>query len=67
MRRPRFTISILRGLMSMQSLAYAELQGMERDELRAYFGGAKGELDYERAAEWLLRMSDWYKNREVKP
>jgi hypothetical protein len=64
--RPRFTISILRGLISMHSLAYAELQGMERDELRAYFGGAKGERDYDRAAEWLIRMRHWYKSREVK-
>lgn len=67
MIRPRFTVSILRGLMSMQSLAYAELQGMERDELRAYFGGSKGELDYDRAAEWLVRMSHWYQSREVQP
>lgn len=66
MIRPRFTISILRGLKSMQDLAYAELQDMDRDELRAYFGGAKGELDYERAAKWLIRMSHWYQSREVQ-
>lgn len=67
MIRPRFTVSILRGLKSMASLAYAELQGMDRDELRAYFGGTQGELDYDRAAKWLIRMSHWYQSREVKP
>ena len=60
MNRPRFTISVLRGLMKMHDLAPAELMGLSKEEELAALGGSKGSRDWDRAAQWLINMQRWY-------
>lgn len=62
MNRPRFTISVLRGLLDMNSLASAELASFSADEVRDLLHGSG--RDYDRAAQWLLEMQAWYRSKE---
>jgi hypothetical protein len=57
--RPRFTVSVLRGLLSFNSHAMEELAKYSHDERLAIIG-AKGLRDIDRAAEWLDAMRAWY-------
>lgn len=67
MNRPRFTISVLRGLLSMNSLASAELMNFSPDEQRDMLDGPRGSRDYHRAAEWLISMRHWYMRKGEQP
>lgn len=62
MNRPRFTISVLRGLDELCSLGSCAFESMEDHEQEDY--GAKGVRDIERAMEWLTAMAAWYRSKE---
>ena len=63
MNRPRFTVSILRGLLSMNSLASAELMNFSPDEQREMLDEGCGRRDYDRASQWLIDIQRWYISR----
>lgn len=65
MNRPRFTISVLRGLLDMNGLASAELASFSAEEERQLLHGSS--RDYDRAARWLINMRHWYISKGEQP
>ena len=66
MKRPRFSISVLRGLMRMADLAHAELMIYSQAERLEMLDGSKGSREWDRAAAWINDMRHWYMSKEVK-
>lgn len=67
MRRPAFTIAVLRGLKILETTATAQIycdEDTEEQHLSAY--GRQGMRDIERASKWVWQMSRYMKHRKNK-
>ena len=66
MRRPAFTIAVLRGLVRLCNTASDEifLSRDQEDMLQEF--GQQGLRDMDRASEWLLQMQSYMNHRKNK-
>lgn len=67
MSRPRFTISVMRGLIELVPMAWYELNTNRNRRELINEHGRTAVRDMERASDWVHAMRNWYKGKEVQP